>query len=140
VCAAVLGQTNKPLYLEAFQGSNSEEDTLKFHYVVHCALDAVEEKVSAPRKTPAEVFDTYLGMLYPTADYKVYGYISNTRIKFMLVLDDTQKDEKMRMVFKRFHAAYVEAVSNPFYTTGMPVSSKRFDASIRTIATSLGTA
>lgn len=35
---------NKPLYLEAFQGSSSEEDTLKFHYVVHCALDAVEEK------------------------------------------------------------------------------------------------
>ena len=37
-------------------------------------------------------------MLYPTADYKVYAYISNTRIKFMLVVDDTQKDEKMRMV------------------------------------------
>ena len=65
VCAAVLGQTvsnsrnhvspatlrpctvwlqNKPLYLEAFQGSTDEEDTLKFHYIVHCALDAVEEK------------------------------------------------------------------------------------------------
>lgn len=147
MCAAVLGQTvsrtitspktivnlcspgkcmqNKPLYLEAFQGSSSEEDTLKFHYVVHCALDAVEEKgvitfwlcsarsctshtvcwhtVSAPRKTPAEVFDTYLGMLYPTADYKVYAYISNTRIKFMLVLDDTQKDEKMCMVSTCLH-------------------------------------
>lgn len=59
--------------------------------------------MSAPRKTPAEVFDTYLGMLYPTADYKVYGYISNTRIKFMLVLDDTQKDEKMRMVSTCLH-------------------------------------
>lgn len=54
--------------------------------------------MSAPRKTPSEVFDTYLGMLYPTADYKVYAYISNTRVKFVLIVDDTQKDEKMRMV------------------------------------------
>ena len=54
--------------------------------------------VSAPRKTPGEVFDTYLGMLYPTEDYKVYGYISNTGIKFMLVVDDLQKDEEIRMV------------------------------------------
>lgn len=74
VCAAVLGQTvslgrsillcsakgynagrawyrnslwwfqNNPLYLEAFQNKARPEDALKFHYIVHCALDAVEEK------------------------------------------------------------------------------------------------
>ena len=55
--------------------------------------------VAAPRKTPGEVFDTYLGMLYPTEDFKVYGYISNTRIKFMLVVDEMlQKEDEMRMV------------------------------------------
>ena len=125
--------------------------------------------VAAPRKAPGEVFDTYLGMLYPTEDYKVYGYISNTRIKFILVVDEMlQKEDEVRMVtlsvrvtllfraqklvaqlmpmhtwpatgriskscsilraatqrswclmqvFKRFHTAYVDAVSNPFYTT-----------------------
>lgn len=55
--------------------------------------------VAAPRKTPGEVFDTYLGMLYPTEDYKVYGYISNTRIKFVLVVDELlQKEDEVRMV------------------------------------------
>lgn len=34
---------NNPLYLEAFYVENQEE-ALKFHYIVHCALDAVEEK------------------------------------------------------------------------------------------------
>ena len=59
---------------------------------LHCA-------VAAPRKAPGEIFDTYLGMLYPTEDYKVYGYISNTRIKFILVVDETpQKEDEMRMV------------------------------------------
>ncbi|KAL3139448.1 hypothetical protein ABBQ38_003778 [Trebouxia sp. C0009 RCD-2024] len=140
VCAAVLGQTNNPLYLEAFQTKGKQEDVLKFHYIVHCALDAIEEKVAAPRKAPGEIFDTYLGMLYPTEDYKVYGYISNTRIKFILVVDEMlQKEDEVRMVFKRFHTAYVDAVSNPFYTTSTPVVSKRFDASVRTMVTSLGT-
>lgn len=139
VCAAVLGQTNNPLYLEPFQDKGKQEDALKFHYIVHCALDAVEEKVAAPRKTVGEVFDSYLGMLYPTEDYKVYGYISNTRIKFILVVDEMlQKEDEMRMVFKRFHTAYVDAVSNPFYTTSSPMTSPRFDASVRTIVTSLG--
>lgn len=131
------------------------------------------------------MFDTYLGMLYPTEDYKVYGYISNTRIKFILVVDELlQKEDEVRMVsfcillislptlvsimptksltlpltglcivlgfanvllcrngimkqarsakvqcthipngaclvqlFRRFHTAFVDAVSNPFYTT-----------------------
>lgn len=138
-CAAVLGQTNNLLYLEAFQSKDKQEDVLKFHYIVHCALDAIEEKVAAPRKAPGEIFDTYLGMLYPTEDYKVYGYISNTRIKFILVVDEMlQKEDEMRMMFKRFHTAYVDAVSNPFYTTSAAVTSKRFDASVRTMVTSLG--
>lgn len=35
---------NNPLYLEAFQNKGKQEDVLKFHYIVHCALDAIEEK------------------------------------------------------------------------------------------------
>ena len=35
---------NNPLYLEVFQSKGKQEDALKFHYIVHCALDAVEEK------------------------------------------------------------------------------------------------
>ncbi len=46
-------------------------------------------------------------MLYPTEDFKVYGYISNTRIKFMLVLDEMlQKEDEMRMV--RLDTSYSE--------------------------------
>ena len=35
---------NNPLYLEAFQNKGKQEDVLRFHYIVHCALDAIEEK------------------------------------------------------------------------------------------------
>ena len=40
---ATFSAQNNPLYLESFQ-SGTDEDALKFHYVVHCSLDGVEEK------------------------------------------------------------------------------------------------
>ncbi|KAK9823385.1 hypothetical protein WJX72_002400 [[Myrmecia] bisecta] len=133
VCAAVIGQANNPLYLETFQ-PGSDDDALKFHYIVHCSLDAVDEKVAMPKKSPADTADPYLGMLYPTEDYKVYGYISNTKMKFILVLDEpVAREDDMRMIFKRFHTAYVDAVSNPFYTGNTPITSPSFDASVRAI-------
>ena len=35
-------------------------------------------------------------------------------------------------VFKRLHAAYVDAVSNPFYTISQPITSRRFNDSVKT--------
>lgn len=36
---------NNPLYLETFQQAGTgSEGALRFHYIVHCSLDAVEEK------------------------------------------------------------------------------------------------
>jgi hypothetical protein len=36
----------------------------------------------------------YVGLLYPIEEYKVYGYITHSSIKFLLVLDDTEiKDQ-----------------------------------------------
>ncbi len=51
------------------------------------------------RRAPGEVADTYLGLLYPTEEYRVYGYISNTHVKFILVLAEVQtKDEALNKV------------------------------------------
>lgn len=35
-------------------------------------------------------------------------------------------------VFRRLHAAYIDAVSNPFYTVGQPITSRQFYDSVRT--------
>lgn len=137
VCAAVIGQQNNPLYLQTLQQEGGDR-SLRFHYVVHCSLDAVEERLAHPPKSIGEPSDAYLGMLYPTEDFKIYGYVSNTRVKFILVVDEVvPKDEEMRLIFRRFHAAFVDAVSNPFYTVNMPITSPGFDASVQTIMTTV---
>ena len=32
--------------------------------------------------------DCYLGLLYPTEEYQVYGYVSNTRMKYIVITNN----------------------------------------------------
>eukprot|EP00850_Spirogloea_muscicola_P024673 SM001260S26277 [mRNA] locus=s1260:1103:2028:- [translate_table: standard] len=81
--------------------------------------------------------DTFLGLLYPTEDYRVYGYVSNTRIKFVLVADDEElRDADVRDFFRRFHSAYVDAASNPFHVPGKRITSPAFAERVGTIVRS----
>lgn len=135
VCAAVIGQTSQPLYLETFQPEQAVTgDALTFHYLVHCALDGVEEKLTATRKAPQQAGDSFLGLLYSTEDYHVYGYLTNTRIKLITVTgDEAAKEEDVRAVLCNIHTAYVDAISNPFHDAGQPLTSARFHQRVRAI-------
>lgn len=82
-CVAVVGRHNNPLYIQAF---GVVEDELRFHFIVHTSLDVVEERAATKEKQGA--LDSYLGLLYPTEDYNVYGYVTASAVKLVLVLDD----------------------------------------------------
>jgi len=120
---AVIGTNNNPLYVRAFG-----HDITRFHFIVHTALDFVEEKVqraAAPPPAPAAggssaaaaaKQDSYLGLLYPIEELRVYGYQSNTKVKLITVLDEEDvKDAEMKALFRRLHTLYVDTVSNPFH-------------------------
>lgn len=65
---------NYPLYIH----STPIEDELKFHYMVHMSLDVVDEKISAMGKALVDQRELYLGLLYPTENYKVYPLVLST--------------------------------------------------------------
>ena len=70
VCLAVVGPQNNPLFFKSFSSPSPDpERDLKLHFIVHCSLDAVEEKVLLKRAP----LDAYLGLLYPTEEFRVYG-------------------------------------------------------------------
>lgn len=49
-CVAIIGKQNNPIYIRTFKDeryssmTSSPLDKLKYHYIVHTSLDAVEEK------------------------------------------------------------------------------------------------
>jgi len=133
---AILGRTNSPLYFKVFEpySSNSEQN-LKFSYIVFTSLDVIEERLgkkSVGGAASTSSTERYLGLLFPTEDYKVYAYVTNTRIKFVLVVEDScnAKDSELRQFFQRVHNLYVDAVSNPFYTLESTLEFKRFESEI----------
>ncbi|XP_047941988.1 trafficking protein particle complex subunit 2-like protein [Salvia hispanica] len=136
VCVAVVGHQNNPLYIQSF---TKGDDSLKLHHIVHCSLDVVDERANNPKKSGLITNETFLGLLNPTENYKVYGYLTNTKVKFILVSTDLEvRDVDARVFFGRFHTAYIDAVSNPFHIPGKKITSRKFAERVSTMVKSFG--
>ncbi|KAF6138843.1 hypothetical protein GIB67_018574 [Kingdonia uniflora] len=58
--------------------------------------------VNNPKKIGPTLNETFLGLLYPTENYKVYGYLTNTKVKFILVTTDLDvRDADVRNLHER---------------------------------------
>ncbi|ETI38586.1 hypothetical protein F441_15556 [Phytophthora nicotianae CJ01A1] len=123
-CVAVIGAANSPLYIRTF---GEEGEDLGFHYIAHVSLDVIEEKLRGAGITSSKD-DMYLGSLGPIEDYRVYGYVTNTSVKFVVVLQDTPvRESELRPFFAEVHRLYVNAMSNPFAPLGERLTSQTFD-------------
>ncbi|KAI9199564.1 Sedlin [Polychytrium aggregatum] len=131
---AVIGKQNNPIYIQSFQGSHSD---IKYHFLSHTACDIIEERLTSAAFTKSS--DLYLGLLHSMEDLAVYGYMTNTRIKIVVIItltDTAVKDAEMKNVLRKIHTAYVNLVSNPFYDPEGPngICSKSFNTAINEIA------
>lgn len=135
VCIAVIGKDNSPLYIKC---ANPEQE-LTFHYSLHTSLDVVEEKVTQSNtnnKGSNDNRELYLGSLYSTEHQKVFGYVTNTKIKFVIIVDSSStslRDNETRQMFRKLHAAYTNIMANPFYVPGDKIFSNKFDTVVKNI-------
>uniref|UniRef100_A0A183SZQ3 Trafficking protein particle complex subunit n=1 Tax=Schistocephalus solidus TaxID=70667 RepID=A0A183SZQ3_SCHSO len=130
--------------------ATKSSELLSYHFRVYGALDVIDEKAGM-LSTKSAFFDKdssnrYLGLLYPIDDHYVYGYVTNTNVKFILVQEvhstvmdasgsstGMQIDAKVRKTFQALHDAYVRLLSSPFYVSNTPInpsdsaSAKKFD-------------
>ena len=77
---------------------------LTFHYSLHTSLDVIEEKLSASNKAAgSNQRELYLGALNSSEHQKVFGYVTNTRIKFVIIVDSSNtslRDNETRQMFR----------------------------------------
>ncbi|KAH8371650.1 hypothetical protein KR093_008367 [Drosophila rubida] len=128
-CIAVIGKDNAPLYL----ATSDLERELDLQYHVHAALDVVEEKCLIGKGAP-DSKELYLGLLYSTEIHKIYGFVTNSRVKFIVVIDSSNvalRENEVRAIFRNLHMLYTDAVCNPFYIPGEQLFSKKFDRAVQ---------
>ncbi|XP_026316567.1 trafficking protein particle complex subunit 2-like protein [Hyposmocoma kahamanoa] len=148
VCVAVIGKDNSPLYVGGIGNDTSTDNELSRQWLIHTALDALEERLTStnannasanPNAVRTDLRDLYLGLLYSTDTHKIYGYVTNTRIKLVLVTSSTSpsgsniRDAEVRTALRRLHALYADAMCNPFHLPGDPITSSKFDKQVKSL-------
>ncbi|CAL8095529.1 unnamed protein product [Orchesella dallaii] len=143
----------------AFRGVTANTE-LQYNFIVSSALDIIEERAlvgssaSGYKGNPSlhpsasggavgsidgqqlATRELYLGALTAREEYKVYGYMTNTKIKFVIVIEETSiplRENDIRTMFRKLHSAFCDLMSNPFYLPGSSINSKRFDAVVTSI-------
>ncbi|XP_058125975.1 trafficking protein particle complex subunit 2-like protein [Anopheles ziemanni] len=131
-CVAIVGKDNAPLYIAT---ANVDKE-IALQYQVHASLDVIDERCATNQKPTADGRELYLGSLISTEQHKIYGYVTNTKIKFLIVIDASNtsfRENEVRAMFRNLHNLYTDAVCNPFYTPGEPLTSQSFDRAVRNI-------
>lgn len=110
-------------------------------FIMHAALDRYEQ-LAGPlpaygwRKPGASGVDgMFVGLLCPIEDLRVYGYVTTTKIKILLVVEDdavpemqSSIDNDIKSLLSKIHEVYIEDhLLNPFKDIGSAIVSKRFD-------------
>uniref|UniRef100_A0A915J9V2 Uncharacterized protein n=1 Tax=Romanomermis culicivorax TaxID=13658 RepID=A0A915J9V2_ROMCU len=115
-------------------------DELKVQFAVYSSLDVIEERLiqCVQSKQPNELRELYLGLLLTTEKYRVYGLVTNTKVKSMIVKlvllvesnNTNLKDQQIRALFRNLHTMYSNVICNPFYIPQRPIVSRLLDASV----------
>eukprot|EP00126_Sphaerothecum_destruens_P008434 Sdes_comp20210_c0_seq1m13555 len=103
-CVAIMGRDNRLLFWRIY----SQNSSVEFNFMVHSSLDIFAEKLKNSSQ------DSFLGLLQPLEDFKIYGYQSNTGIKFVAVLDFQDSGMNVKSFFKDLHLLYINSLCNPF--------------------------
>mmetsp|Transcript_31292 Transcript_31292/g.45610 ORF Transcript_31292/g.45610 Transcript_31292/m.45610 type:complete len:223 (+) Transcript_31292:114-782(+) len=121
----------------------NESSSLKHQFMIHAALDRFEEITLAGDgrgwRTPGSIGANamWIGLLCPIEELCIYGYLTNTGIKFLAVIEDTNdkqqqqsRESDLKHLFELLHDYYVEHTLNPFSKIRAKISSRRFDAGV----------
>jgi len=147
-CLGVIGKSDEPLYLRDFVETNSlseekestieDEDkpfvffsemnkrcTLNHQLIMHSALDTFEEAI-LQQKNKLGRNKSWYGKLCRIDNMRVFGYMTSTKIKFMVGVEDFEHGDNqwkkssleieagLKEFFCGVHELYVEYALNPF--------------------------
>jgi len=142
---------NDPYGFFSARAGQRGESSLRHQFIVHAALDRFEELTGpasgsrwrSPGSTGPDAM--WVGLLSPVEDMRVYGYVTNTGVKFIGVIEDTDevggqhqqmRETELKNLFANLHNLYVEYTLNPFTKLKSPIVSHRFESKVVELAKS----
>lgn len=131
---AIVNTANCPLLIKTSYDNIDQNEATNLIYLLHASLDIVQEKAEQPTFR-----DNFLGVLYQCERYKIYGLMSTTKVKVLLIISQQYNNAPAResdisVLLKNIHKAFVDATAmNPFYKLNELVNSKRLDCYLESV-------
>jgi hypothetical protein len=146
---AFIGKQNEPIF--SFTPEEDAAEALHLQMIAHSALDIVEERVEDAKaarledsKAATTSLEPFLGQLFTVDDYRVYGFLSNTKIKAIVIFNqfsDYAADsprvtaggtsgQSLREFVLNLYSIYVKDMQNPLQKIEDVCTSERFRSKI----------
>ena len=111
--------------------STSSSASWKHQFGYQKALDRLEQWTIQPdgkKKLPHH--KNFVGVLVPLEEKLVYGYLTNTHIKLLIMVEDTFEDShnaaaSIRKLLEELHELYVRDTMNPLSGDGVSTTLDR---------------
>eukprot|EP00793_Prasinoderma_coloniale_P006859 PRCOL_00001690-RA len=123
---AVVSRAGLPVYTADFAAAPRDEAAHLHEFVMHAALDAVQEQLWS---TPA----CYLRVVDGFRDLLVSAYVTMGH-SVLLLLHEGRNEEGIRQFFVEVHEAYLRVMLNPLRKDDDMITNPAFDARVRAAA------
>jgi len=127
---------------QAGQTSLNQIDLNQLNWTIFTSLDGIDHAMrnidsdpsrtkpsNAKAKAASTSVSNFLGVIQASDTHKILGYVTATRVKFMLILDSSKplpRDVDIRRFFEQLHALWSRLCGSPFYRLGDMVSQPNF--------------
>ncbi|KAK9811548.1 hypothetical protein WJX72_005731 [[Myrmecia] bisecta] len=128
----IVGHEDHPIYeadlspKAADPAARDERAQYLHQFVLHAALDAVEEQLWNTTSMHLSVVDKFNNLL-------VSAFVTAANVKFLL-LHDGRSDDAVKLFFKDVYEVYLKVLMNPFFTPTARITSPAFNQKVRTLA------
>jgi len=144
---AIIYRDNRPVLVRSLlnsgktvSGSQTNDSYLnqldinQLNWTVFTALDGIDHAMrhidtNPKQKSSSSSVSNFLGIIQASDTHKILGYITATRVKFMLILDSSKpqpRDVDIRRFFEQLHALWTRLAGSPFYRLGELVTQPQF--------------
>ncbi len=132
-----VGKCNEPLF---YYTNEDQTESLNLQMIANSSLDIMEERMEDSKQ--GVNLELFMGQLLAVDDYKVYGYLSNTKIKTIVICSnigdydaDSPRASGNGQTFKDFtrqlYSLYVRGCQNPFKSVDEPCASNSFKTKVQ---------
>lgn len=78
--------------------------------------------------------DLYLGLLLAVDEYRVFGYITNTKVKLLVIVQECSQEVNLKPFLRDLHTLYTATVCNPFSDIGAAIQNPTFELNIQKVS------